>query len=154
MTKSTDNLRVSQLDRKLQHLRDLPIESRTPPRAGWIRAVRSALGMSGAYLARQMNISQPAQAKYEKRERDKSITLQTMQKVADALDAEFVYAIVPRKPIGEMLRDKAIDKARERIQPLAHSMELENQGTSDERLKNEVEELAKTLTETPKKLWR
>jgi predicted DNA-binding mobile mystery protein A len=154
MSKSTHNLRVSQLDRKLKRIRDLPIESKTPPRAGWIRAIRNALGMSGECLARRMNISQPAQTKYEKRERDKSITLLTLQKVADALDAEFVYAIVPRKPIREMLQDKATEKARERIRPLAHSMNLEDQGTADDVLESEVAELAKALMETPKKLWR
>lgn len=154
MPTSTHSLGVSQLDRKLQRLRDLPIESKTPPRAGWIRAIRNALGMSGGYLARRMNISQPGQSKYEKRERDKSITLQTLQKVADALDAEFIYAIVPRKPIRQTLQEKATEKARERIRPLAHSMNLEDQGTSDEILNSEIEELAKALMETPKKLWR
>jgi len=154
MSKQTHMLQVAQLDRKLSFFQDLPVSQKTPPGSGWIGAIRKALGMSGEVLAARMGVSQPAEAQFEKGERDKSISLQTLQKVADALDADLVYAIVPRRPIKRILEERAMEKARERVLPLAHSMNLESQGTSDSRLEEEVKELAQQLVNRPRELWR
>ena len=154
MTRIPYKLQLKQLDRKLRSFREMPVESKSPPRKGWISAIRRALGMSGTILAARMQVSQSAETQFEKGEQDKSISLATLQKIAEALDAELVYAIVPRKPIEEILKERAVETAWQRIQPLAHSMNLENQGTSDERLKHEVEELAQELMKRPKELWR
>jgi len=101
-----------------------------------------------------MGISQSAEAQFEKSEKESSITLQTLEKVAAALNADLVYAIVPRKSLQKTLEDRALVKARERVLPLTTSMQLESQATSDEYLTREVNDLQKQLLENPKELWR
>jgi predicted DNA-binding mobile mystery protein A len=154
MNMRTRKLQLSQLDERLNQFRKLASERSSPPRGGWIAAIRKALGMSGSVLAQRMGVSQSAEAQYEKSEKERSITLQTLEKVANALDAELIYAIVPRRSLQEILEKKALQTARERILPLAHSMQLESQATSSERLDREVDELQKQLLERPRELWR
>jgi predicted DNA-binding mobile mystery protein A len=98
-----------------------------------------------------LGVSQSAQAQYEKREKYGSITLQTLEKVAHAMDAELVYAIVPRRPIKETLEEKAEEIARKRILPLAHSMSLEDQSAD---IHEEIEDLKQELLRRPRDLWR
>jgi len=147
-------LQLIQLDKRLQLFRDLPNEKRLPPRGGWISAIRKSLGISGSVLAQRMGISQSAEAQFEKSEKERNITLQTLEKVAAALNADLVYAIVPRKSLQETLEDRALAKAKERVLPLTNSMRLESQATSNEYLTREVKELQKQLLEKPKELWR
>ena len=154
MSRQTQLLLIDQIDRKLKFFRELPLEHRAPPRAGWIRTIRKALGMSGEVLAARLGVSQSAEVQFEKGERDKSISLQTLKKIANAFDADLVYAIVPRQPIRQILEEKAMEMANERVHPLAHSMNLESQGTDTARIESEAKELARKLIERPKDLWR
>ena len=154
MKPQIQKLQLVQLDKRLQFFRDLPNEKRAPPRGWWISAIRKSLGISGSVLAQRMGISQSAEAQFEKSEKERSISLQTLEKVATALNADLVYAIVPRKSLRDTLEDRALVKARERVLPLANSMRLENQATSSEHLAREVEALQKQLLENPKELWR
>lgn len=154
MKSQSQKLQLVQLDKRLQFFRDLPREKRSPPRDGWISAIRKSLGISGSVLAHRMGISQSAEAQFEKSEKESSITLQTLEKVAAALNADLVYAIVPRKSLQKTLEDRALVKARERVLPLTTSMQLESQATSDEYLTREVNDLQKQLLENPKELWR
>jgi predicted DNA-binding mobile mystery protein A len=147
-------LQVEQVDRKLNFFRKLPDEQKAPPRVGWIRTIRKAMGMSGEVLAARLGVSQSAEVQFEKGERDQSISLQTLKKIANALEADFVYAIVPRRPIRKILEERAMEKAQERIRPLVHSMHLESQGTNSTSVEIEVKELARQLLERPKELWR
>ena len=154
MPRQTHMLQVEQVDRKLNFFRKLPDEQKAPPRVGWIRTIRKALGMSGEVLAARLGVSQSAEVQFEKGERDQSISLHTLKKVANALDADFVYAIVPRRPIRQILEEKAMEKAQERIHPLVQSMHLENQGTDSTSIEIELKALARRLLERPRELWR
>jgi len=151
MLKNPHMLQVKQLDQNLEKWRQLGVSSASVPKKGWIAAIRRSLGLSGSALASRLGVSQSAQAQYEKHEKDGSITLQTLEKVAHAMDAELLYAIVPRRPIKHTLEAKAEEIARERILPLAHSMSLENQATD---IHEEVEDLKRELLERPRDLWR
>ena len=154
MNNRTRQLQLIQLDKRLQMFRQLTYEKMLSPREGWIAAIRNALGMSGSTLAQRLGVSQSAEAQYEKSEKERSISLQTLEKVAHALDAELIYAIVPRSSLQGTLEARALEKAKERILPLAHSMSLEDQATSSESLKRELKDIQKQLLENPKKLWR
>ena len=154
MKPQIQKLQLVQLDKRLQFFRDLPSEKRVPPRGGWISAIRKSLGMSGIALAQRMGVSQSAEAQFEKSEKERNISLQTLEKVAVALNADLVYAIVPRKSLQGTLEDRAFEKAKERVLPLANSMRLERQETSSEHLTREIEALQRQLLENPKELWR
>jgi predicted DNA-binding mobile mystery protein A len=63
----------------------------------------------------------------EQSEAKGTIELATLRRVASALDCTLVYALVPNKPLEAMVRDRARAFARRRLEPVEHSMLLEDQ---------------------------
>ena len=90
----------------------------------------------------------------EASERAGTITLASLRRAAAALDADFVYAIVPRKSLRQTISIRARELAHQRIAPVAHSMRLEAQGLSERELQDQVDELARDLERRPRELWR
>lgn len=82
----------------IRQLRGLPAAG-----GNWIRAIRSQRGMQGKQLAKKMCVSPARISVLEKDEQRGAVTLKMMQKTADALDCDFVYAFIPR---GSVPRDK------------------------------------------------
>lgn len=153
--KEKDFLRIEQLERVVDPYRNLLNSNAKSPRLGWVRAIREALGMSGAQLARRMHISASQSVEdMQKDEQTGAIRLRTLRKIADALDCEVVYALVPRKPIQDLRRDQATLIARQQVSRVSHSMSLEDQAVSGEAkesaLRRRVERL---LSGNPRKLW-
>jgi predicted DNA-binding mobile mystery protein A len=124
-----------------------------PPR-GWVKAIREALGMTTAQLAKRLGISQPSAVGLEKAEAAKVITLETLERAARALDCTLVYVLVPRKPLETIVRERAREKARERLRTISHSMSLEDQRVREEDEHEQLERLAQKLLEGPgSALW-
>jgi predicted DNA-binding mobile mystery protein A len=117
-----------------------------PPR-GWVKAIREALGMTTAQLARRLAIAQPSAVGLEKAEASKAITLETLERAARALDCTLVYALVPRKPLETIVQERASEKARERLRTISHSMTLEDQRVREEDEHEQLERLVKKLLE-------
>jgi predicted DNA-binding mobile mystery protein A len=148
-------LSASQIDRKLPALRAAAQTlARAMPAAGWIRMLRESLAMTAAAFGRRLEIAQQNVVKLEMSERAGTITLGSLRRAAAALDADLVYAIVPRKSLRETIAARARELARERIAPVAHSMRLEAQGLTEQELKDQIEELARELERRPRQLWR
>src|SRR5258707_5545247 len=84
----------------------------TPPVRGWMKAVREALGMSTAQLAKRLRIKQPSIIALEKSEAKGTIELATLRRMAEALECNLVYALVPKKPLKAMVRSRARALAR------------------------------------------
>jgi predicted DNA-binding mobile mystery protein A len=99
----------------------------TPPVRGWIKAIREALGMSTAQLAKRLRIKQPSVIALEKSEAKGTIELASLRRVAEALDCTLVYALVPKKPLESVVRGRARSLVRRRLEAVEHSMLLENQ---------------------------
>lgn len=97
------------------------------PRGGWIRAIRSALGMSQAALGSRLSISQAAIAQLEKAEMGNAITLAKLAEVAGALDCRLVYAFVPRTSLEKIVREQASDLVARQAQYVGATMALEDQ---------------------------
>ncbi len=124
------------------------------PVKGWIRAIREALGMSGRQLAQRLKVSQPRITRLEQDELTGSVTLKTMQQVAEALDCTFVYALVPRTSLEETVRGQARLVLQERMGRVAHSMLLEAQSLSAEEQQRSLEAAIDELVrEMPRELW-
>ncbi len=117
------------------------------PSEGWIRTVRKALNMSGAQLGRLMGITRAAVSNTEKAELSGGVTIKTMQQMAEAMGCRFVYAVVPEKDIEEMVRKRAMDKARAQVKEASIHMALEDQALSKPKLDEEIERLAKEMLE-------
>jgi predicted DNA-binding mobile mystery protein A len=104
-----------------------PASRFTAPIRGWIKAIRESLGMSTAQLARRLKISQPSVVQLEASEAKGTIELRTLQRVAEALDCKLVYALVPNRPLDMMIHERALELARRQLQPVRHTMLLEQQ---------------------------
>jgi predicted DNA-binding mobile mystery protein A len=124
------------------------------PRGGWIRAIREGLGMSATQLAARLGVIRQSVEAYERSEAAGKITLESLNKVAEAMNCRLIYALVPAKPLEEMQRDRAKKIADALLNPVAHTMKLEDQAMSEQEAKRQRKRLAKLLLlENPKKLW-
>jgi len=147
------NLRLRQVSESLGRLAAL---RKTPrPRGGWIRAIRTALGMSTTQLARRVGIGQSALSESEKREVEDTITLGTLRRIADGLDCDLVYALVPRTgSLAAMRERQARGIANRQVDRVSHSTALEDQAVGPEERERQVEELTRDLLDGPaRKLW-
>ena len=124
------------------------------PKEGWVRTLRKALGMSGLQLAKRLGMSKSQASQMERMEVEDRITLKQLRRVADSLDCDLMYALVPRKPIDTMLHDRAREKAQKLVGKTDVQMKLEAQQLSNEQLETQIEmETDRLLREMPRNLW-
>lgn len=134
-----------QLDKRLGPLRDSDALTR-PPR-GWIKSIREALGMTASQLARRLGVSQPRVTALEKGEIQGSLTLDSLEKAAQALDCRLVYALIPREPLVDTIAKRAHLKARRKLVLAGHSMALEAQSVDPDTESEQLERLTRQLLE-------
>jgi predicted DNA-binding mobile mystery protein A len=111
------------------------------PHRGWLRAVRQALGLSRPQVAKAMGVKPQSIMDFEETEAHDRITLRNLRRLADAMDCELVYAIVPKSgTIRELAERRLRNEATERVRAVEHTMALENQATGnlEEKVKDEV----------------
>lgn len=137
------------LDQRLEALG--PPARFQPPPKGWVRAIRDALGMTGAQLARRLSITAQSVADLEKSEAAGTISLNTLNRAAAAIDCTLVYALVPRTRLDTLVRERARAIAMRELKGVAHSMAIEDQATPED-IEARVEEF---IRETMKErdLW-
>lgn len=141
-------LRSRQLDRAVATLRSL--KPARPPK-GWIRAIREALGVSSADLARRMQTNRSLVVQQEKAEAEDRITLKSLRAYANALDCDMVYAFVPRaRTLQELAISRARAAAKANVLRVEHSMALENQasGNLEQAIDAEAQQLTRDLKRT------
>lgn len=148
-----NSLQIQQLNTKMQVVAGL--KKITPPPTGWIKAVRTALGMSLQQLGNKLNITKQSTQDIEHREKESTITIKTLRDVANALDMELVYGFVPKDGSLNLLIDrKAKDLATKIVLRTSNSMKLEDQENSKKRIQKAIEERTASIkTEMPKILW-
>ena len=130
------------------------LQSIEKPPEGWLSVTRKALGMSGVQVAVRMGVSRNAVYQAERNERAGAITINQMQKLADALGGRFVYAIVPNGTVDEMIRVQALKKAEAHVRRASAHMVLEKQSLSEAQTKQRVEEMAENLVrDMPSDFW-
>ena len=125
------------------------------PTTGWIRAIRTALGMSLRQLGDKLSISRQSAQELEMREKEDSITLKSLREAANAMDMELVYGFVPRDGSMEAyIETKARKMASEIVLRTSNNMRLEDQQNSDERIEQAIEERTENIVrDMPKSLW-
>lgn len=140
------------LDARLSKLRNSP-ELARPPR-GWLKALREALGMTADQFGKRLGVSQPRISQLEVDEKVGSVTLKTLREAAEALECELVYALVPTRPLEEILRERAQKVADRQLNRVSHTMTLENQGLDHRSQMAARERLIEDLLRgNPKSLW-
>jgi predicted DNA-binding mobile mystery protein A len=117
-------LRLSQLDRTLPSLRDLPPR----PAAGWLASIREALGLTLEEIGQRVHASRQAVQQFEKAEASNRITLGALRRVAEAMDCELKYALVPKAgSFTELAERPTRDRAKTDVERVVHTMMLEDQ---------------------------
>ena len=82
------------------------------------------------------------------------LSLNALNKVAQAMDCHLVYFLVPKEPFKKLLENRARIVARRYLQRVGVSMELEDQGLKPAQRKHQERELVNEfLQNSPKKLW-
>jgi predicted DNA-binding mobile mystery protein A len=140
------------LDNKVSALP--PLQKMQRPYKGWIKAVREALGMSSKQLAARLNVSPPRITALEKSELDETMTVASLRRAAEALDCALVYSFVPKGTFEEILKRRARHIAAEVVGKVDHTMRLEAQNLHEDKLDDEIEDLAaQILREQHKIIW-
>lgn len=140
-----------QLDKRLNQLNADALAR--PPR-GWVKAIREALGMTTAQLAKRLGVSQPRVVGIEQAEAKGAITLDSLERAAHALDCRLVYALVPRKPLDALIEARAARLAEKRLGSTRHTMALEAQ-TMDAHDEDEQRKrlIRKLIEQSGSELW-
>ena len=147
------SLQLQQMDARLKPY--VALSRDTIPSVGWIKAIRTALGMSMEQLGRKLSVTKQAIADLEKREKDGSVTIKALKEAARAMDLQLVYGFVPADGSLETLVErKAAELATRIVMRTAQTMQLEDQANSAERLQAAVRErTAELKRDMPGMLW-
>jgi len=143
MSSELNQLRLEQLQSTLSSYEDL-VKRQTPSR-GWLKLIRKALGRTERQQAQKLGVSGATLHKSEQSEAEDRITLGQLRKLADGLDCELVYALVPRRPLTEVVQERARAIAMEEVAGVAHTMSLEDHRPGAERLRKQVERRTEEL---------
>jgi predicted DNA-binding mobile mystery protein A len=92
-------------------------------------------------------------AQMERREAEGTITLNSLHKLASAMDADVHYFILPRRGLEETVKDRAAFLARRLAKEVAASMALEDQATSEERVRELIDHHTTRLLADEAALW-
>lgn len=151
--KKNKKLQLAQLEGKLIEFVSAGKVVRPP--IGWIKAIRTSLGMTLEQMAKRLSITKQSAMEIERREQEGSITLRSLREAAHALDLELVYGVVPKDgSLNALIERKARAIAQEIVMRTSQSMKLEGQENSEHRLKEAIDERTVELKmEIPKKLW-
>lgn len=123
--------------------------SKEKPLQGWIKTIRELLGMTSIQFSKKLKVSQPRIAVIEKNE--KNLKLSTMEKIADELNCDFIYALVPRENVNDIIYNRAKQKALNIVTKVNNNMSLENQlSDNKEILEDTIEYL---LSKKAAKIW-
>jgi predicted DNA-binding mobile mystery protein A len=125
------------------------------PPTGWIKAIRTAIGMSMQQLGKKLSVSKQAILDIEKREKSGSITIKSLKEIARALDMQLVYGFVPNDgSLDALIEKKATELATKIVLRTSNTMKLENQGNTNTRIEKAIKERAEEIkNEMPKILW-
>jgi predicted DNA-binding mobile mystery protein A len=152
MTMGIDiNLRSARqaVDRQVSAMASIR-QPQTPPK-GWIATIRVALGMPQDVLGARLRMPKQRVSQLEKREQSGDIKLSQLREVAEALNCDFVYALLPREPLEAVVERRSREIAKRQLSAVERTMQLEDQATgiSEDRIRDYI---ARHISE--KDLWR
>ena len=135
--------------KKMDHAFELPM--------GWLKSVREALGLSVKMLESRLGHGSGTVIRAEQREREKTITLGTLDSIARAMDCKLVYAFVPlesAETLEAIIEKRAKRLANEVLKEVSHTMKLEAQEVDAKFAVKQQQQLAQTFIENlDVRLW-
>jgi predicted DNA-binding mobile mystery protein A len=123
------------------------------PKAGWVREIRDALGISQSKLAARAGISRATVQQMERAEGRRRITLASLDRLAQAMGCQVAFAIVPKDGTLQDVRGRqALARAevliKEKLESSAHANVRPR-----ERERRKERLAAKLLRGSRRKLW-
>lgn len=101
-----------------------------------------------------MGVKQPRITELEQGEASGKITIQSLERAAEAMGCRLVYALVPMRPLSDMINERALGIAGQQLASIEQTMRLENQGVTDEaRHREALARLVDALKRKPARLW-
>lgn len=146
-------LLLEQLHQKLHSF--LETRKTQVPERGWIHTIRTTLNMTLAQLGDKLAITKQGVKRIEESEANGTITLNSLKNVAQVLDLQLVYALVPKNgTLDDLIETKAQNLAQKIVLRTHQNMKLEDQGITDNKINEAIKELASELKrEMNKSLW-
>jgi predicted DNA-binding mobile mystery protein A len=150
---SSKSLATNQLDVATKTIRSLPTDLGV--RSGWIAAVLQALGMPARVLAQRLRVAPAQVTRAQQREMSGAITLASLRRIADALECDVMYALVPREGSFQgLVQRQAEAAATVRLAEVEHTMRLEQQLVDPAEHHRQLTELTEELVRTrPAWMW-
>jgi predicted DNA-binding mobile mystery protein A len=126
------------------------------PLGGWIATFQEAIGMGAPALAERLGISRNSVYGSIQNEKAGTISLQQLDKMAEAMGGRLVYAIIPRDgAVEEIVMAQARNKAKRIIQRTRAHMALEDQTEGLRSEKTMIDELATDIIrEKRRDFWK
>jgi predicted DNA-binding mobile mystery protein A len=99
--------------------------------------------MSGADLAARLQVTPASVSDIERSESQSRIRLDTLERAAEAMGCDLVYALLPRGGLAEIVQRQAREKVEEQTRAVSRGMDLEAQSThvDDAVVREEMERL-------------
>lgn len=150
---NTKSLLMQQMESKMKELNAL--QNTAMPPTGWVKAVRNTLGVSLLQLGNKLKITKQSARSIELREKEKTITLKSLEEAANALDMKLVYGFVPKDgSLVNLIDRKANILAKTIVRRVAENMVLDAKNNSNERIQKAIVEKVQEIKNTmPKALW-
>ena len=152
-TTAMNHLQLQQVHARLSAFS--PLVHLRRPSKGWLRLIRETIGRTQRQQAQRLGVTGATVHKAEVSESDEPITVGQLRKLADGLDCELVYALVPRTPLLEVVQNRARAIATREVERVAHSMRLEDQHPGEGQVSPQLERRTEDLLRANwSALWR
>jgi predicted DNA-binding mobile mystery protein A len=134
--------------------RDFPrMKAEAMPRVGWVREIRTALGLSQSQLAARAGVSRATVQQMERAEAERRVTLGSLDKLAAAMGCRVALAIVPREGnLEDVRRRQATAKAEAILHEKTKDNKRPPRPADLERRKLQL--VTKLLRGSRRRLWR
>ena len=151
--KTRERPKTTELDAAIEPFREA-LDGPVPPE-GWVRAIREALGMTNLQLASRLGgrAAQTVEA-MQKNEVSGAISLRTLRALAEAMECRLIYAVVPKKSLAKVRRDKARVIAARLLGDAVRPVGTEDREARESSEQAALDALVQQLLAGPrKKLW-
>jgi predicted DNA-binding mobile mystery protein A len=147
-----EKLRLRQVETAIEPF--VALRTLSSPDQGWVRTIRESLGMTLEHLAKRARVSRTAVRSAEVNEARGTIQMNSLRNLANAMDCEVVYALVPRASLEAFIKRQAERKANRLIDRVDDTMTLEDQRVSAAESRRQSSELRDQLIQTrPRDFW-
>jgi predicted DNA-binding mobile mystery protein A len=117
----------------------------SPPTGGWLKAIRTSLGMTTEQLGRRVRVTQSTASRAERAETEGRISLNTLERMADALGCDVGYTLIPRTALDMVVHNRANQAAHRIVGEVTQGMALEGQSTDDHSRSGQVDAVRERL---------